>query len=130
MIVCNSRLVAVFENNDSRQGPLSPKFKLNTESSALVPRPKPPKKGPSIVGVLPLSPTSLRIGWVLNGDAEEIEGYFIHYKPSVSDEKFKKITILGATSHAFIIDSLIPGTEYEMKVIDPVASAKRELQSI
>ena len=110
------RVVVVFENNDMRQGPLSGKFKMNSNSIALSPRPKPPGKSPSIIGVLPLSPTSLRIGWVLNANADDIEGYFIYYKPSISDEKFKKITILGSTSHAFIVDALIPGTEYEMKV--------------
>ncbi len=112
------RLVAVFENNDSKAGPLSRKFKLNSDAeNKLEPRPKPPENSPKIIGVLPLGPTSLRIGWILDQAGENvIEGYFIHYKPVVSDEKYKKITILGATSHSFIIDALIPGTEYEMKV--------------
>ena len=115
------RVVVVYENNDSRQSPLSHKFKMNTAKShvsALSPKPKRPSQSPSITGVLPLSPTSLRLGWVLNtnANADEVEGYFIYYKPSVSDEKYKKITILGATSHSFIIDALIPGTGYNLKV--------------
>lgn len=109
------RVVVVFENNDSRSGPLSKKFRMNADTVELAPRPKPPADSPSINSVLPLGPTSLRIGWVLN-EGDDVEGYFIHYKPLVSDEKFKKITILGATSHSFIIDALIPGTEYEIKV--------------
>ena len=111
------RVVVVYENNDSRTGPLSKKFRMNSTPGDLSPRPKPPEKSPTINSVLPLGPTSLRIGWVLNGDAADIEGYFIHFKPSISDEKYKKITILGATSHSVIIDALIPGTEYSMKVI-------------
>ena len=114
-----SGVVVVFENNDSRQSPLSLKFKMNTKAhaSSLSPKPKKPGQSPSIIGILPLSPTSLRLGWIHNSSPkDEIEGYFIHFKPSVSDEKFKKITILGATSHSFIIDALIPGTEYDLKV--------------
>ena len=84
----------------------------------MVPKPQKPGRSPSLTDVRPLSPTSLRLGWVLldSKTNEEIEGYFIYYKPSVSDEKYKKITILGATSHSFIIYGLIPGTEYDLKV--------------
>ena len=85
----------------------------------MVPKPQKPGRSPSLTDVRPLSPTSLRLGWVLldSKTNEEIEGYFIYYKPSVSDEKYKKITILGATSHSFIIYGLIPGTEYDLKVM-------------
>jgi len=114
------RVVVVFENNDSRQSPLSHKFKMSTRSNASTLSPKPQKPGgsPSLTDVRPLSPTSLRLGWVLlnSNSNDEIEGYFIYYKPSVSDEKYKKITILGATSHSFIIYGLIPGTEYDLKM--------------
>ena len=112
--------MVVFENNDSRQSPLSHKFKMSTRSNAstLSPKPQKPGRSPSLTDIRPLSPTSLRLGWVLldSKTNEEIEGYFIYYKPSVSDEKYKKITILGATSHSFIIYGLIPGTEYDLKV--------------
>ena len=89
-----------------------------SNASTLSPKPQKPGRSPSLTDVRPLSPTSLRLGWVLLNSKtnEEIEGYFIYYKPSVSDEKYKKITILGATSHSFIIYGLIPGTEYDLKV--------------
>ena len=86
----------------------------------LSPRPKPPAKSPQILGVVPLGPTTLRLGWVLDTDSaasnnEEVEGYFIFFKPSF-EEKFKKVTIIGATSHSHIIEALIPGMEYAIKV--------------
>ena len=86
--------------------------------STLSPKPQKPGQAPTLIDVRPLSPTELRLGWaMLNSKSKDvIEGYFIHYKPSVSDEKYKKYTILGATSHSFIIDALIPGTEYDLKV--------------
>ena len=65
---------------------------------------------------MPLGPTTLRLGWVLDTSAnEEVEGYFIFFKPSF-EEKFKKVTIIGATSHSHIIEALIPGMEYAIKV--------------
>ena len=114
------RVVVVFDNNDQRFGPLSKKFRLNTKDLSLspkyAPKPKPPSQSPDITRIYPLSPTSLRIGWVLNSDPEEIEGYFIFFKPTMSDEKLKKITILGATTHSHVIEALIPGAEYEVKI--------------
>ena len=116
----------VYENNDSQTSPLSRKFRLNANfangssngggGDLLSPRPKPPAKSPQILGVVPLGPTTLRLGWVLDTSAnEEVEGYFIFFKPSF-EEKFKKVTIIGATSHSHIIEALIPGMEYAIKV--------------
>ena len=111
------RIIVVYENNDSKIGPLSKKFKLNAKDFTLSPKPKPPSVTPIITGILPLSPTSLRVGWMVLGSSKDIiEGYFIYVKPSMSDEKLKKITILGATTHSHIIEALIPGTKYEIKI--------------
>ena len=110
----------VYENNDSQTSPLSRKFRLNSNNGPkdlLAPRPKPPARSPQVLGVVPLGPTSLRLGWTLENSAnEEVEGYFILYKRR-NEEKFKKITIIGATSHSHIIEALIPGMEYAIKVI-------------
>ena len=119
------RIIVVYENNDSQTSALSRKFRLNANFGAngdggadlLSPRPKPPAKSPQILGVVPLGPTSLRLGWALDNSAnEEVEGYFIFFKPSFQEKKFKKVTIIGATSHSHIIEALIPGMEYAIKV--------------
>ena len=118
------RVIVVYENNDSQTSPLSRKFRLNAiadgSKDLLSPRPKPPAKSPQVLSVVPLGPTSLRLGWALDDSVnEEVEGYFIFYKPSLDDdqEKFKKVTIIGATSHSHIIEALIPGVEYAIKVV-------------
>ena len=120
------RVVVVFDNNDSKTSPLSKKFRLNAKDYfSLSPKPKKPTQSPEITRIWPLGPTSLRIGWVLEeppAEPEIIEGYFIFYKTaaaatsSIDDEKFKKITILGATTHSHIIEALIPQTEYKFKI--------------
>ena len=129
------RVVVVFDNNDSKTSPLSKKFRLNAKDYlSLSPKPKKPTQSPEITRIWPLGPTSLRIGWVLNSNSntsssssgkvepEIIEGYFIFYKTATTgvsgsiDEKFKKITILGATTHSHIIEALVPQTEYKFKI--------------
>ncbi len=91
---------------------------MNANVPGLEESPKPPTGRPEITGVLPLGPTMLRIGWRVStsGSEDNIEGYFIHFRPATSAEKYEKITIIGATSHSHIVEALIPGTQYELKV--------------
>ena len=123
------RIIVVYENNDSQISPLSRKFRMNGDLSSvdgvLSPRPNPPQKSPEVSGVVPLGPTSLRLGWVLDTSNEDVEGYFIYFKPAIADEKYKKVTIIGATSHSHIIEALIPGMEYAIKVPTKVANQKQ-----
>ncbi|CAB4059487.1 PAN3 [Lepeophtheirus salmonis] len=106
------RIVAVYLNNDNQPGPLSKKFKFNKKLL----RSKKPKIAPVITHLLPMSDTSLRIGWKMSSLAD-IEGYFILYRPGISKGRpFKKITIIGGSSHSYVIEDLQPGLRYEMRV--------------
>jgi len=117
-IILLYRVIAVYENNDNKPGGLSKKFRLDPHSGDLAPRLKAPSIPPEITEVLPLGRDSLRIGWTMDRRAfvskDSVEGYFIYFRAKSGPTN--KITIMGSTSHSHIIDGLIPGTEYEIKI--------------
>lgn len=107
------RIVAVYANNDNMHGPLSKRFRLDRMFNL----DRAPQQAPSIAQVLPLSESSLRVGWVMNKiSLSSVEGYFIFIRKTGSKEGYRKITIIGQESHSYIFDDLEPGTSYEIRV--------------
>ncbi|TRY76666.1 hypothetical protein TCAL_10687 [Tigriopus californicus] len=108
------RIVAVYANHDNRQGPLSKRFKLDTEYRL----DEAPKVAPIITEVLPLSEKSLRVGWRMPSVTDQpIEGYFIFIRRfHPRESRFRKVTMIGKESHSYIFEELEPSQNYEIKV--------------
>ena len=113
------RIVAVYANDDNRSSQLTRKFKLSRHFSPSDGKRReketPPRVAPTITEILPLRQGSLRVGWKLNVSVKNVEGYFIYIRKSAA-EKFRKITIIGHTSHSYIFEGLESGTEYQVQV--------------
>lgn len=114
------RVVAVFANNDNLSGPLSDRFRLSRRFATDDKSDQPPSTAPILTSILPLSPTSLRIGWRMPSvTSDSIEGYFIYIRPvnqTHEEEPFKKVTIIGHASHTYAFEDLEQNTGYEIMV--------------
>jgi len=104
--------VAVVIDNDNTVGPVSKRFHVKELRD----------QGPSIIpqlqSILPLSTKSLSVQWrvpLVEGN-QEVEGYFIYYRDSLSAGPYNKITIFGNGTHSHVIDNLKEGRRYDIKV--------------
>ena len=80
---------------------------------------KAPTVTPQIKYILPQSKTALNVRWILAENAtvhDDIEGYFINFRPSTSGGSYSHLTIFGDESHSHILDNLQPGEQYDIKV--------------
>ena len=116
------RVVVVYINSDNRHGESSRRFKLDKlvtnrrETSQKLVR---PQIVPVITEILPLRKGSLRVGWSMNNStSSNIEGYFIYIKEASLNNtaEKRKITIIGHTSHSYIIEGLRSGKEYYVEM--------------
>ena len=92
---------------------VSKRFRLEANTN------KAPVVTPQIKYILPQSETSLNIRWVLAENAtvhDDIEGYFINFRPSTSVGPYSHLTIIGDETHSHILDNLQPGEQYDIKV--------------
>ncbi len=89
------------------------RFKLDKSASS----DRAPGSAPVITQVVPLGPTSLRVGWRMDRVLRsEVEGYFIFIRRVSNNlDDFRKVTIIGHESHSFIFEALRPDTAYEIK---------------
>jgi len=74
---------------------------------------------PQIKYILPLSETSLSVQWILPENAtaqNDIEGYFIYFRETITAGNYSQITIFGAGTHSHILDNLNSGESYDIKV--------------
>lgn len=106
------RIGAVIDN-DNVLSKVSKRFHIEANTQ------KAPTVIPQIKYILPLSPTSLSVQWILAENAtvnNDIEGYFINFRESSSAGKYNHLTIFGAETHNHILDNLKPGEPYDIKV--------------
>ncbi|KAH8289103.1 hypothetical protein KR054_000388 [Drosophila jambulina] len=120
------RLVAVYSNNDNKEGNASLKFLLlaagNTKSNLPV---------PELHEVEAVSESSVQLKWSLGSTpGEEIDGYYAYYRPAASAAEYLKSTVDGGESRSFRIDQLHPGTTYEFKLQSFNADAASEFSVI
>ncbi|XP_037073446.1 interference hedgehog-like [Pollicipes pollicipes] len=106
------RVLAVYENKDNKHGPNSRKVKMTRMRK----KAKPPG-APIIDAHSPQSPSAIQFTWKYrNLQAAPIEGYFIFYRDTTMAGDYSKVTVLGETTKAHILTSLLPGTAYDIKL--------------
>merc|ERR1719195_2494357 len=102
-------------NNDNVLSKVSRRFRIQANTQ------KAPTVIPQIKHILPLgdSDTALSVQWILAENAtihDNIEGYFINFRKSSSAGPYSHLTIFGAGTHSHILDNLLPGESYDIKV--------------
>ncbi|XP_030377959.1 interference hedgehog [Scaptodrosophila lebanonensis] len=107
------RIIAVYSNNDNKEGPTSPKFFLQRGAA------KSNLPVPELRDVEPYSESAVMLHWTLGTVTPEhhsIDGYYAHYRLAASAGEYLKATVDGGHARKFKIDTLEPGTAYEFKL--------------
>ncbi|XP_017048111.1 interference hedgehog isoform X1 [Drosophila ficusphila] len=106
------RIVAVYSNNDNKEGNTSLKFFLQNGTA------KSNLPVPDLREVEPFSESAVMLHWSLvsSGQNENIDGYYAYYRPTDSAAEYLKATVDGGRSRSFKVDLLRPGTAYEFKL--------------
>ncbi|ELT91389.1 hypothetical protein CAPTEDRAFT_220775 [Capitella teleta] len=107
------RVLAVYSNNDNKQGPNSAKFTL--EMVAL-PQQESPARAPRIVQAVALSATAIQLHWMFKPDMAPVEGFVILYRPYDSREDFQEVSLLGQHLREHQISGLLADTDYLFKM--------------
>ncbi|XP_053210723.1 interference hedgehog-like [Panonychus citri] len=107
------RVMAVFNNSDYRESPVSDKFHLIRTSML-----KKPKDAPNIIAVVPQSSTQIQVIWDnYKESSTSIEGFIIHYRATSSAGDYFQITLpTKSTKFNHIVSQLSPATSYEFKL--------------
>lgn len=125
------RIIAVYSNNDNKEGNTSAKFFLQ-RGSALGPS-KSILPAPELVSVEPLSETAVMLHWTLpaaNRSNTLVDGFYAYYRKASSAGEYLKATVDGMDARKFKIDMLDPGTPYEFKLQSFSAVAASEFSVI
>ncbi|EDW26023.1 GL14456 [Drosophila persimilis] len=129
------RIVAVYSNNDNKEGNTSLKFFLErgvAKSNLPV---------PDLRDVEPYSESAVLLHWTLAAAAvpatatgsssdSSIDGYYAYYRPTDSAGEYLKATVDGGHTRRFKIDMLRAGTAYEFKLQTFNAHAASEFSAI
>ncbi|XP_017136970.1 interference hedgehog isoform X1 [Drosophila miranda] len=129
------RIVAVYSNNDNKEGNTSLKFFLErgvAKSNLPV---------PDLRDVEPYSESAVLLHWTLASAAvpatatgsssdSSIDGYYAYYRPTDSAGEYLKATVDGGHTRRFKIDMLRAGTAYEFKLQTFNAHAASEFSAI
>ncbi|XP_055909843.1 interference hedgehog [Eupeodes corollae] len=123
------RIIAVYSNNDNKEGNSSSKFLLQ-RGSALG-----PSKGhlppPLLTEVEPISETAIMLHWTLTSNkSNKVDGFYAYYRPASNAGEYFKATVDGWNTRKYQIDMLEPGTAYEFKLQSFTASAASDFSTI
>uniref|UniRef100_A0A6B0VFN9 Putative receptor mediating netrin-dependent axon guidance n=1 Tax=Ixodes ricinus TaxID=34613 RepID=A0A6B0VFN9_IXORI len=106
------RIVAVYSNNDNKNGPNSIKFMLHKD-----PPKRKPIQGPIIKHVKAESPSAITLFWeYADVDAVEVEGFYIYYRLTQSAGDYLKVTVAGFNTRSHTVTYLLPDTSYDIKM--------------
>ncbi|XP_037278778.2 interference hedgehog [Rhipicephalus microplus] len=106
------RIVAVYSNNDNKNGPNSIKFLLHKD-----PPKRKPMQGPIIRRVKAESSTAITLFWEYSDlDAVDVEGFYIYYRLTQSAGDYLKITVAGSNTRSYTVSYLLPDTSYDIKM--------------
>ncbi|XP_054727076.1 interference hedgehog isoform X2 [Anastrepha obliqua] len=123
------RIIAVYSNNDNKEGNTSAKFFLQS-GEALGPT-KATLPAPELARVEPLSETAVILYWTLPANPVNVpDGFYAYYRLASSAGEYLKATVDGQHSRKFKIDMLEPGTAYEFKLQSFNALAASEFSAI
>ncbi|XP_011183135.1 interference hedgehog isoform X1 [Zeugodacus cucurbitae] len=123
------RILAVYSNNDNKEGNTSAKFFL--QSSETLGPTKATLPAPELLRVEPLSETAVTIHWTLPANPVNVpDGFYAYYRLASSAGEYLKATVDGQHTRKFKIDLLEPGTVYEFKLQSFNALAASEFSAI
>ncbi|XP_065364606.1 interference hedgehog [Calliphora vicina] len=109
------RIIAVYSNNDNKEGNTSSKFFLRRgEDLDLSNLPV-----PELQRIEALSESAVMLQWSLahsSSAATEVDGFYAYYRPASSAGEYLKATVDGMQTRKFKIDMLEAGTTYEFKL--------------
>lgn len=104
------RIIAVYSNNDNKEGNTSAKFLLQRGLNAFLP-------APEITRIEPYSQTAIMLHWRLDDDFQnKVEGFYAYYRLVSTAGDYMKLTVDGMHTRKYKIDNLEPGTTYEFKL--------------
>ncbi|XP_055607220.1 interference hedgehog-like [Uranotaenia lowii] len=123
------RIVAVYSNNDNKEGAASGKFHLQKESQ--LGHPKNHLLAPTLTRIEPVSQHAIVLHWQFPQHLPHpIDGFYAYYRPATTAGEYSKATVDSATSRHFKIDHLEPGTAYEFKLQSFTAAAASDFSAI
>lgn len=115
------RIIAVYSNNDNREGNTSSKFYLQRGDALDLSKSNLPI--PELHRIEPLSTSAVMLHWTLPTSTSsntwsysDVDGYYAYYRPTATAGEYQKATVDGMNSHKFKIDMLEPSTAYEFKL--------------
>ncbi|XP_073828097.1 brother of ihog isoform X2 [Musca autumnalis] len=124
------RIVAVYNNDDNKEGNTSSKFLLQRGDALDLAKSNLPV--PELERIEPLSESAVMLQWTLpsNNHASHIDGFYAYYRPTASAGEYQKATVDGMHTRKFKIDMLEAGTRYEFKLQSFNDVAASEFSSI
>ncbi|XP_075155230.1 brother of ihog isoform X2 [Haematobia irritans] len=124
------RIVAVYNNDDNKEGNTSSKFFLQRGDALDLSKSNLPI--PELVRVEALSESAVMLRWSLPmaGTTSHVDGFYAYYRPATSAGEYQKATVDGMHTRKFKIDMLEAGTAYEFKLQSFNDIAASEFSSI
>uniref|UniRef100_A0ABK9NH39 Interference hedgehog n=1 Tax=Glossina morsitans morsitans TaxID=37546 RepID=A0ABK9NH39_GLOMM len=125
------RIIAVYSNDDNREGNTSAKFFLQRGDALGLSKSNLPV--PILNRVESVSSSAIMLHWSLpiamTGQSE-VDGFYAYYRPTSSAGEYLKATVDGMDTRKFKIDMLESGTAYEFKLQSFNELAASEFSSI
>ncbi|XP_065082320.1 interference hedgehog-like isoform X2 [Ochlerotatus camptorhynchus] len=122
------RIVAVYSNNDNKEGAASGKFHLQRGSQLGV---KNHLLAPTLTRIEPVSQHAIVLHWQFPQHLPHpIDGFYAYYRPATTAGEYSKATVDTPTARHFKIDHLEPGTAYEFKLQSFTAAAASDFSAI
>uniref|UniRef100_A0A182K3H9 Interference hedgehog n=1 Tax=Anopheles christyi TaxID=43041 RepID=A0A182K3H9_9DIPT len=123
------RIVAVYSNNDNKEGAASGKFHLQRGSQLGLT--KNHLLAPTLTRIEPVSQHAVVLQWQFPQHLPHpIDGFYAYYRPATTAGEYSKATVDSSTARHFKIDHLEPGTAYEFKLQSFTASAASDFSAI
>uniref|UniRef100_A0A182VZ42 Interference hedgehog n=1 Tax=Anopheles minimus TaxID=112268 RepID=A0A182VZ42_9DIPT len=123
------RIVAVYSNNDNKEGAASGKFHLQRGSQLGLT--KNHLLAPTLTRIEPVSQHAVVLQWQFPQHLPHpIDGFYAYYRPATTAGEYSKATVDGSSTRHFKIDHLEPGTAYEFKLQSFTASAASDFSAI
>ncbi|XP_039437138.1 interference hedgehog-like isoform X3 [Culex pipiens pallens] len=119
------RIVAVYSNNDNKEGAASGKFHLQRLG------PKNHLLAPTLTRIEPVSQHAILLHWQFPHHLPHpIDGFYAYYRAATTAGEYSKATVDTPTVRHFKIDHLEPGTAYEFKLQSFTAAAASDFSAI
>lgn len=107
------RIAAVYSNNDNQLSPNSARFYLTKMNSFNNSKTMPV---PLLTNTEALSPNQVLLIWQNTDKNYNIDGFYVHYRPTTTAGDYVKTTVEGKNSTNITISHLQPDTIYEFKI--------------